>query len=204
VAVDIDAVNILLVDDEPKNLIALSAVLDGPDRRLVTASSGEEALRHLLHQDFAVILLDVHMPGIDGFDTAELIRGRERTKDTPIIFLTAEIRGQGFVSRGYSLGAVDYIVKPFDPEALRAKVGVFVDLFRKNGEVKRQAARLADMTTFLNGVLESATDYAIIALDPEGRFLTWNEGARRIYGYTADEMVARTARSSARRPGSRI
>jgi PAS domain S-box-containing protein len=191
VAVDTDAVNILLVDDEPKNLLALSAVLDGPDRRLVSASSGEEALRHLLHQDFAVILLDVHMPGIDGFDTAELIRGRERTKDTPIIFLTAETRGQGFVSRGYSLGAVDYIVKPFDPEALRAKVGVFVDLFRKTGEVKRQAARLADMTTFLNGVLESATDYAIIALDPEGRFLTWNEGARRIYGYTADDMVGR-------------
>src|SRR5688572_21268967 len=131
------------------------------------------------------------MPGIDGFDTAELIRGREKTKDTPIIFLTAETRGQGFVSRGYSLGAVDYIVKPFDPEALRAKVGVFVDLFRKTGEVKRQAAELSDMTTFLNSVLESTIDYAITALDPEGRFLTWNEGARRIYGYTAEEMVGR-------------
>jgi PAS domain S-box-containing protein len=191
VAVDTDAVNILLVDDEPKNLLALTAVLDGPDRRLVGVSSGEEALRHLLHQDFAVILLDVHMPGIDGFDTAELIRGREKSKDTPIIFLTAEIRGHGFASRGYSLGAVDYIVKPFDPEALRAKVGVFVELFRKTGEVKRQAAELSDTTTFLNSVLESATDYAIIALDPEGRFLTWNEGARRIYGYTAEEMVRR-------------
>ena len=188
---DTDAVNILLVDDEPKNLVALAAVLDGPDRRLVSAESGEEALRHLLHGDFAVILLDVHMPGIDGFDTAELIRGRERTKDTPIIFLTAEIRGQGFVSRGYSLGAVDYIVKPFDPEALRAKVGVFVDLFRKTGEVKRQAAELSDMTTFLNSVLESATDYAITALDPEGRFLTWNEGARRLYGYSAEEMIGK-------------
>jgi len=131
------------------------------------------------------------MPGIDGVDTAELIRGREKTKDTPIIFLTAETRGQGFISRGYSLGAVDYIVKPFDPEALRAKVGVFVELFRKTGEVKRQAAELSDMTTFLNGVLESATDYAIAALDPEGRFLTWNEGARRIYGYSAEEMVGR-------------
>ncbi len=188
---DTDAVNILLVDDEPKNLVALSAVLDGPDRRLVGVGSGEEALRHLLHEDFAVILLDVHMPGIDGFDTAELIRGREKTKDTPIIFLTAETRGQGFVSRGYSLGAVDYIVKPFDPEALRAKVGVFVDLFRKTGEVKRQAAMLADTMNFLNSVLESAADYAITALDPEGRFLTWNEGARRIYGYTAEEMVGR-------------
>ena len=84
-----DAVSILLVDDEPKNLLALTAVLDAPDRRLVCAGSGEESLRHLLHEDFAVILLDVHMPGIDGFDTAELIRGREKTKDTPIIFVTA-------------------------------------------------------------------------------------------------------------------
>jgi PAS domain S-box-containing protein len=191
VAVDTDAVNILLVDDEPKNLLALTAVLDGPDRRLVRASSGEEALRHLLHQDFAVILLDVHMPGIDGFDTAELIRGREKTKDTPIIFLTAENQAHGFASRGYSLRAVDYIVKPFDPDALRAKVSVFVELFRKTGEVKRQAAELSDMTTFLNSVLESAIDYAITALDPEGRFLTWNEGARRIYGYTAEEMIGR-------------
>lgn len=190
-AVDTDAVNILLVDDEPKNLLALTAVLEGSDRQLVCASSGEEALRHLLHQDFAVILLDVHMPGIDGLDTAELIRGRERSKATPIIFLTAEIQGHGFASRGYSLGAVDYIIKPFDPEALRAKVGVFVELFRKTGEVKRQAAELSDMTTFLNSVLESAIDYAIIALDPEGRFLTWNEGARRIYGHSAEEMIGR-------------
>ena len=201
-AVDTDAVNILLVDDEPKNLVALAAVLDGPDRRLVSAASGEEALRHLLHEDFAVILLDVHMPGIDGFDTAELIRGREKTKDTPIIFLTAETRGQGFVSRGYSLGAVDYIVKPFDPEALRAKVGVFVDLFRKTGEVKRQAAELSDMTTFLNSVLESATDYAITALDPEGRFLTWNEGARRIYGYTRRGDGRASATCASLHPGN--
>jgi PAS domain S-box-containing protein len=186
-----DAVNILLVDDEPKNIMALSAVLDRPDRRLVSAGSGEEALRHLLHQDFAVILLDVHMPGIDGFDTAALVRGREKSKDTPIIFLTAETRDQGFISRGYSLGAVDYIVKPFDPEALRAKVAVFVDLFRKSVEVQRQAVELSEMTNFLNSVLESATDYAITALDPEGRFLTWNEGARRIYGYTADEMIGK-------------
>jgi PAS domain S-box-containing protein len=191
VAVDTQAVNILLVDDEPKNLLALSAVLDGPDRRLVSAGSGNEALRHLLQEDFAVILLDVHMPGINGFDTAELIRGREKSKDTPIIFLTAETGGQGYVSRGYSLGAVDYIVKPFDPEALRAKVAVFVELFRKTGEVKRQAAMLADTMTFLNSVLESAADYAITALDPEGRFLTWNEGARRIYGFTAEEMIGR-------------
>src|SRR6266508_5007489 len=98
-----EPVNILLVDDRPENLLALEVVLGPLGHNLVKASSGHEALKCLLQQDFAVILLDVHMPGIDGFDTAELIRGRERTKDTPIIFLTAEIRGKGFVSRGYSL-----------------------------------------------------------------------------------------------------
>ncbi len=184
-------VNILLVDDEPGNLTALAAVLEGPDRRLVFASSGEESLRHLLREDFAVILLDVNMPGADGFTTAELIRGRDKSKDTPIIFLTAETRDKGFVSRGYSLGAVDYIVKPFDPEALRSKVGVFVDLFRKTEQVKQQATALAETTAFLNGVLESATEYAIAALDADGRFLTWNEGARRLYGFTAEEMIGR-------------
>jgi PAS domain S-box-containing protein len=184
-------VNILLVDDEPGNLTALAAVLEGPDRRLVFARSGEESLRHLLREDFAVILLDVNMPGADGFTTAALIRGRDKTRDTPIIFLTADTRDQGFVSRGYSLGAVDYIVKPFDPAALRSKVGVFVDLFRKTEQVKQQATALAETTAFLNGVLESATEYAIAALDAEGRFLTWNEGARRLYGYTAEEMVGR-------------
>ncbi|MDP8923691.1 MAG: PAS domain S-box protein [Chloroflexota bacterium] len=184
-------VNILLVDDEPKNLTALTAVLEGEDRRLVFAYSGEEALRHLLHTDFAVILLDVHMPGIDGFETAELIRNREKTRDTPIIFLTAASRGETFVTRGYSLGAVDYIVKPFDPEALRSKVAVFVDLFRKTEQVKRQAAELTETTTFLNSVLESAPDYAIVALDQDGRFLTWNEGARKVYGYAAEEMVGK-------------
>jgi len=191
VSVEPALVHILLVDDEPGNLTALSAVLEGPDRRLVFASSGEESLRHLLREDFAVILLDVHMPGIDGFTTAELIRGRDKSKDTPIIFLTAETGGQGFESRGYSLGAVDYIVKPFDREALRSKVNVFVDLFRTTQQVKRQAAELAETTAFLNGVLESATEYAIAALGPDGRFLTWNEGARRLYGYTAEEMVGR-------------
>lgn len=184
-------VNILLVDDEPKNLTALTAVLEGEDRRLILAYSGEEALRHLLHADFAVVLLDVHMTGIDGFETAELIRNRQKTRDTPIIFLTAASRAETFVTRGYSLGAVDYIVKPFDPEALRSKVGVFVDLFRKTEQVKRQAAELTETTTFLNSVLESAPDYAIAALDPDGRFLTWNEGARKVYGYAAEEMIGK-------------
>jgi CheY-like chemotaxis protein len=111
-------VKILLVDDEPKNLTALETVLAADDRVLVRAGSGAEALRQVLHDDFAAVLLDVHMPVMDGFETAELIRGRERSRETPIIFLTAAISGDVFVAKGYSLGAVDYLIKPFDPDIL--------------------------------------------------------------------------------------
>ncbi len=185
------AVNILLVDDEPKNLIALESVLDSRDLNLVRAGSGEEALRHVLNQDFAVILLDVQMADMDGFETAALIRGRESSRDVPIIFLTAASRSETFVARGYSVGAVDYIVKPFDPEILRSKVAVFVELFKRTYQVKRQAAQLAETTDFLNSVLESSTEYAIVALDLDGRIQAWNAGARQIYGYTSEEVVGR-------------
>src|SRR5437660_8061575 len=111
-------VNILLVDDEPKNLTALQAILEGDGLNLVTAQSGAEALRQALSQDFAVIVLDVMMPELDGFETAELIRARERSQSTPIIFLTAADRGDEAMLHGYALGAVDYLVKPFEPEVL--------------------------------------------------------------------------------------
>jgi signal transduction histidine kinase/response regulator RpfG family c-di-GMP phosphodiesterase len=136
-------INILLVDDNPHNLLALETILYAPDRNLVRASSGEEALRYLLDEDAAVILLDVHMPIIDGIETAALIRGRERTRNVPIIFLTAHDTTENtYISQGYSLGAVDYIIKPIDPEALKSKVAVFVELYRKNEQVKRQAELL--------------------------------------------------------------
>lgn len=131
--------NILLVDDNPKNLLALSAILDSMGENLVKANSGEEALRCLLNQDFAVILLDVQMPGMDGFETALLIRQRERSRHTPIIFITALHRDVTHVERGYFLGAVDYLLKPFAPEILKSKVAVFVSLFKKTQEVKQQA-----------------------------------------------------------------
>jgi PAS domain S-box-containing protein len=184
-------VNILLVDDEPKNLTALASVLEGADRRLVCARSGPEALRYLLRDVFAAILLDVHMPGMDGFEAAKLIRGRQRSGDTPIIFLTAAIRGEIFIAKGYSLGAVDYLLKPVDPEILRSKVAVFVELFRKNQQVRDQAALLAETTALLESVLNSTTGYAILALDQSGQVLTWNEGARRLFGYEAEEVVGR-------------
>jgi signal transduction histidine kinase/DNA-binding response OmpR family regulator len=140
---EIEKINILLVDDNPGNLIALETILQAPDRNLIRASSGEEALRYLLDHDAAVILLDVHMPIIDGLETAALIRGRERTRNVPIIFLTAyDSAGKKHVSQGYSLGAVDYIVKPIDPEALKSKVAVFVELYRRSEQVKEQAELL--------------------------------------------------------------
>ncbi|MDX3095103.1 response regulator [Streptomyces sp. ME01-24h] len=133
---------ILLVDDRPENLLALEAILSALDQSLVRASSGEEALKALLTDDFAVILLDVQMPGMDGFETAAHIKRRERTRDIPIIFLTAINHGPHHTFRGYAAGAVDYISKPFDPWVLRAKVSVFVDLYMKNCQLREQASLL--------------------------------------------------------------
>jgi signal transduction histidine kinase len=134
--------NILMVDDHPENLVALEAILDSLGQNLVKATSGMEALRCLLNQDFAVILLDVQMPGMDGFETATLIRQRPRSQYTPIIFITAINRSDTHVARGYSLGAVDYLFKPVEPEILISKVAVFVSLHKKTAQVKRQAKQL--------------------------------------------------------------
>ena len=133
---------ILLVDDRPENLIALEAILQSLDQELVTAESGEEALKHLLVDDFAVILLDVQMPGMDGFETAAHIKQRERTRHIPIVFLTAISSEPSHTFRGYAAGAVDYLSKPFDPWVLRAKVSVFIELFEKNRMLEDQARRL--------------------------------------------------------------
>ncbi len=124
-------VNILVVDDRDENLIAVEAVLSDPGYRLVRARSGREALKEVLDQDFALILLDVVMPGVDGYETATLIRERQRSRQTPIIFLTANDWGVQHVFRGYTVGAVDYLVKPVPADVLRSKVAVFVELFNK-------------------------------------------------------------------------
>jgi CheY-like chemotaxis protein len=137
-----DKARILLVDDRPENLLALEAILSSLDQRLVRATSGEEALKALLGHDYAVILLDVQMPGMDGFETAMHIKRRERTKDVPIIFLTAVHHEPHQAFRGYAAGAVDYLTKPFDPWVLRAKVSVFVDLYEKSRRLAEQAALL--------------------------------------------------------------
>jgi PAS domain S-box-containing protein len=131
-------VNILLVDDRPENLISLTAVLEDSGYELYRAESGEEALRYLLDREFALILMDVQMPGMDGFETARLIKSREKTRDIPIIFVTAINKDEPFIFRGYGAGAVDYIMKPFDPVILRSKVAVFADLYRKSILLKEQ------------------------------------------------------------------
>jgi len=137
-------IKILLVDDRPENLLALESILTSLGHELVTAASGEQALRAVLREDFAVILLDVRMPGMDGFEVAAHIRLRERSRDTPIIFLTAAGDGPHQTLRGYAAGAADYLTKPFDPWVLRAKVGVFAELHRKNRQLKEQAEMLRE------------------------------------------------------------
>jgi len=136
-------VNILIVDDRPDKLLAHETILAELNQNLVRATSGREALRCLLKQDFAVILLDVNMPGMDGFETAAMIRQRPRSATTPIIFISAVNDKDTHVSRGYSLGAVDYILTPVVPEILRAKLAVFVDLYKKTEQIKRQAEERA-------------------------------------------------------------
>jgi len=142
VSVNTPPVRILAVDDEPANLLALEATLTGMDLELVGVTSGLEALRRVLREDFALILMDVRMPGMDGLETAELIRKRGRSQRTPIIFLTAFAGDEPHVFRGYALGAVDYLCKPIVSQVLRSKVSVFADIFRKTEEVRRQGELL--------------------------------------------------------------
>jgi CheY-like chemotaxis protein len=134
-----DQAKALLVDDRRENLLALEAILQGIPVQPVTVESGEAALKQLLVEDFAVILLDAQMPEMDGFEVASHIKRRERTRHVPIIFLTAADRDAQLALRGYAVGAVDYLTKPFDPWVLRAKVSIFVELWTKNRQVQRQA-----------------------------------------------------------------
>src|SRR5437899_6194695 len=184
-----ERINILMVDDSATNLLALESILRAPDRNLIRAASGEGALRYLLDNEAAVVLLDVYMPGIDGLETAELIRAREKSRDIPIIFLTANSTGVRHLSRGYALGAVDYIVKPVEPDVLRSKVAVFVELFKKNQEIKHQArlleeknrelenANLARLNMLIDLGHELAAEH-----DPEQVLAKFCRSSRRIVG----------------------
>ena len=166
---------ILLVDDREQNLLALEAVLSSLDQVLVKASSGEEALRALLKDDYALILLDAQMPGMDGFETASRIKARVRTRDVPIIFLTAVDTDQQHAYRGYAAGGADYISKPFDPWVLRAKVQVFVDLWLAGRRLATQAELLrgqlkgeVDVVGELDERLSRIEEWVTAAMDGEG------------------------------------
>jgi signal transduction histidine kinase len=210
-------VDILLVDDNAENLVALRAILEQLGVRLVTASSGRDALRALLRQDFAVVLLDVNMPLLDGFETAALIRSRGRSSHTPIIFLTA-YGDEEHLARGYELGAVDFIRTPVVPDVLRAKVAVFVELFRKSEEVRRQAEflhrraeqlhRLADAAmaisaaTSVGAILAVLTQRSRDILRVRGALAHVNLGLRRRHEATSGDPPHGVGRSAAELVGT--
>ncbi|GGR74361.1 CheY-like chemotaxis protein [Nocardioides luteus] len=154
---------ILLVDDRAANLVALEAILGSLNQTLVRAGSGEDALRALLHDDFALILLDAQMPGMDGFETASRIKARERTKDIPIIFLTANDFDTHLAYRGYATGAADFLAKPFDPWLLRAKVQVFVDLWHASRKLSTQADLLRRSLDERRAVAPGGVDVDVVA-----------------------------------------
>jgi PAS domain S-box-containing protein len=198
---------VLLVDDRVENLVALEAVLQPEGYRLVRATSGAEALKHVLRQDFAVILLDVQMPVMNGFETAQLIKSRERSRHTPIIFLTAISKEEEYVFEGYSAGAVDYLFKPFNPYVLRSKVAVFADLYRKTQQIREQAkalreselreqeleheAELRQSEERWALILSSAMD-AIITFGEDRHIRMFNEAACAMFGYTAEQALQLT------------
>ena len=189
---------VLLVDDRPENLVALEAVLAPLGCRMVTATSGSEALKRLLEDEFAVILLDVQMPELDGFETAEYIKRRERTRTIPIIFVTAISKEEHHVFRGYEAGAVDYVFKPYDPVILRSKVAVFIELWRA-GRALRESEELA----------RASFDHApigMLRMDGDGRIIAANRalcetlklGLNDLAGKTFDELTHREDRTADR------
>jgi len=187
-----DRVKILLVDDSPENLVSLEAALESLGQQLVLAQSGMEALRHLLEDDFAAILLDVKMPDMDGFQTAEMIRSRKRSRDVPILFLTG-YKNEEHLFRGYDLGAVDFLFKPIVPEILRSKVGVFVELSRNTALLRRQAEILGKAEQKFRSLLEAAPDAMIISSE-DGRINLVNSQAEAMFGFRRTELIGQNIR----------
>src|SRR3954452_19099713 len=181
---------VLIVDDRVDSLLALQAILEPLGQPILTARSGDEALRHLLRTPVAVILLDVNMPGMDGFSTASLIKRRQRTRDIPIIFLTADRDATelGQVELGYSSGAVDFLVKPFDPWILMSKVSVFVQLHRKNEQLRRQLDELTASRTAL-ATAQRIAKLVHFDVDVRSRQVTWSDGAAATLGLPASGSV---------------
>jgi len=191
---------ILLVDDTPENLVSLEAALMGLGEELVLANSGKEALRHLLNDDFAAILLDVRMPEMDGFETAEMIRSRPRSRQIPILFLTG-YRDEEHLFRGYDLGAVDFLFKPIVPEVLRSKVAAFVELSRSNAKLKEQADTLRQQAQVLQkaeqkfrSLLEAAPD-AMLVCRADGEIIMVNSQTEVLFECRRDKLISRNIRA---------
>jgi PAS domain S-box-containing protein len=180
---------ILLVDDTPENLISLEAALDILGQDLVLAESGMQALRHMLEDDFAAVLLDVKMPEMDGFQTAELIRARKRSRHTPILFLTG-YKSDEQLFRGYDLGAVDFLFKPIVPEILRSKVSVFVELSRNAALLRQQAEVLSKAEQKFRSLLEAAPD-AMAVVDGKRNIILVNAQVEKVFGYRRDELLGK-------------
>src|SRR5215469_5204742 len=188
-----DRIRLLLVDDNAENLVSLEAMLHGLTDEMVLARSGREALRHVLeHQDFAAILLDVKMPDMDGFETAELIRSRRQNRNTPILFLTG-YRNDEQLFRGYDLGAVDFLFKPVVPEILRSKVAVFVELARTNQLLRQQADTLAKAELKFRSLLEAAPD-AMLITEADGTIVLVNAHMHDLFGYERGDVRGRNIR----------
>lgn len=180
---------ILLVDDSPRNLQALSAVLESLPCQLVAVNSGEDALRSLLKDEAALILLDVNMPGMSGLETAALIRSRVQTRHIPIIFISADIvHAPGMLPQGYELGAVDYILKPFDPAVLKSKVMVFIDLFNQSAELRRQKEQLEELQAYTRSLVEGNTD-ALMTTDDQGVITDVNRQAEVLTGRLRHALI---------------
>lgn len=195
---------ILIVDDREDKLTALESVLAPMRETIVLAQSGRDALREILQHEFAVILMDVFMPSMDGFETAAMIRQRAQCAHTPIIFITSVHNTDDLTARGYSLGAVDYIFSPIVPDVLRTKVAVFLDLYRKTKEVQEQGALIAKLTSAPGGTpaasqqrLELQTrsnaffmlsTQLLAVIDPGGSFLSINPAWEHYLGFIEDEL----------------
>src|SRR5215467_4677749 len=177
------SINILIVDDEPKNLTVLETVLSNPAYRLIKAESADQALLALLADEFALLILDIRMPGVTGIELAQMIKARKKTANVPIIFLTAYFDDDQQIIEGYQTGAVDYVAKPVNAAILRSKVGIFAQLYRKQ-------RNLQDANRTLAAVVESSDD-AIVSKDLNGIIGTFNRGAERLFGYKAEEVVGR-------------